>query len=85
MQVGSDLHEDGSAGATEPAGCLVSYLAGVLAPGSDQFHEKTGTSRPDEISADGFSSKYWPEQIPARGGGRRREVGEEVGRPKLRS
>ncbi|KZV21153.1 putative beta-1,3-galactosyltransferase 3 [Dorcoceras hygrometricum] len=26
-------------------GCLVSYLAGVLAPGSDQFHEETGTSR----------------------------------------
>ncbi|KZV20530.1 hypothetical protein F511_30623 [Dorcoceras hygrometricum] len=27
------------------ARCLVSYLAGVLAPGSDQFHEETGTSR----------------------------------------
>ncbi|KZV27971.1 prolyl 4-hydroxylase subunit alpha-2 [Dorcoceras hygrometricum] len=26
-------------------GCLVSYLAGVLASGSDQFHEETGTSR----------------------------------------
>ncbi|KZV28257.1 hypothetical protein F511_02127 [Dorcoceras hygrometricum] len=26
-------------------GCLVSYLAGILAPGSDQFHEETGTSR----------------------------------------
>ncbi|KZV18168.1 callose synthase 7 [Dorcoceras hygrometricum] len=25
--------------------CLVSYLAGVLAHGSDQFHEETGTSR----------------------------------------
>ncbi|KZV32726.1 mitochondrial tRNA-specific 2-thiouridylase 1-like [Dorcoceras hygrometricum] len=58
------------------------------APGSDQFHEETGTSRyaavdyvnqvhdrketpssactirPGEISADGNSSKSWPEQIP---------------------
>ncbi|KZV25543.1 hypothetical protein F511_18869 [Dorcoceras hygrometricum] len=27
------------------------------------------TRRPDEISTDGNSSKIWPEQIPARGGG----------------
>ncbi|KZV14328.1 RNA polymerase sigma factor sigA [Dorcoceras hygrometricum] len=39
------------------------------APGSDQLHEETGTSRPDEISADGFSSSSWPEQIPAKQGG----------------
>ncbi|KZV55673.1 hypothetical protein F511_24350 [Dorcoceras hygrometricum] len=51
-------------------GCFSGYyLAGVFAPGSDQFHEETGTSRPDKIGADGFSSKSWPEQIPARGGG----------------
>ncbi|KZV06998.1 hypothetical protein F511_45519 [Dorcoceras hygrometricum] len=27
------------------------------------------TRRPDEIGADGFSSKDWPEQFPANGGG----------------
>ncbi|KZV49601.1 hypothetical protein F511_28202 [Dorcoceras hygrometricum] len=27
------------------------------------------TRRPDEISADGFSSSSWPEQIPAKQGG----------------
>ncbi|KZV57525.1 peroxisome biogenesis protein 2 [Dorcoceras hygrometricum] len=34
----------------------------------------TCTRRPDEISTDGFSSKGWPEQIPARGGDARRKA-----------
>ncbi|KZV55711.1 hypothetical protein F511_18999 [Dorcoceras hygrometricum] len=52
-----------------------------LVPDSDQFLEETGTSRPDKIGTDGFSSSSWPEQIPATrsggggGGGLFREEG----------
>ncbi|KZV21096.1 hypothetical protein F511_33226 [Dorcoceras hygrometricum] len=46
------------------------------------------TRRPDEISTDGNSSKSWPEQIPARGGGdgggRRRRLWERSGGRNLR-
>ncbi|KZV26935.1 hypothetical protein F511_22954 [Dorcoceras hygrometricum] len=47
-------------------GCFSGLPFWQLVPRSDQFREETGTSRPDEIGADGFSSSSWPEQIPAR-------------------
>ncbi|KZV28225.1 hypothetical protein F511_02095 [Dorcoceras hygrometricum] len=54
------------------------------APGSDQFHEETGTRRTDEFNTDGNNSARWPEQVRRRGGGGGVRLGEE-GRPKSRS
>ncbi|KZV26309.1 hypothetical protein F511_37314 [Dorcoceras hygrometricum] len=48
----------------------------VIPVGARHKFQQACTRRPDEISADGFSSSSWPEQIPAKqgGGARRRKA-----------
>ncbi|KZV49929.1 hypothetical protein F511_29171 [Dorcoceras hygrometricum] len=60
------VSKDPSLGSDTTVGAFRQLPCWRFVPGSNRNYKKTGSSRPDEISMDGFSSKGWPEQILAR-------------------